>query len=120
MNPTQVIKGCPTVAATDCIGLAVKPGAAAEPLVAIAAATDLPVGVVRAVRDDDSTLEVDIPGGDVPVRLSADCKALAWLYIDAAGKFCTTNTGTRFAQALEDGKNGSLIMARLADPALAA
>ncbi|MDA3925187.1 MAG: hypothetical protein PF904_10875 [Kiritimatiellae bacterium] len=117
MNPTQVMKGCATVAATECIGLAVKSSAGDEPLVAIAAATDLPAGVVRAVRDDESTLEVEIPGGDgVPVRMSSDCKALDYLYIDADGKFCTTATGTRFAQALEDGNDGSLTMARLAEP----
>ena len=84
----------------------------------VAVATDLPVGVVRAVLDDESTLEVDVPGGNVPVRLSSDCKELDWLYTDADGKFCKTATGTRFAQALENGTSGALTMARLADPAL--
>lgn len=120
MNRIHNIAGCPTLGATDCIGLACKRAAAgaAEPVIAIAAATDAPCGVVAAVADDDSTLDVALPGGKepVPVRVASDVEELDYLFMDANGKFTTGIAGVRCAQAAEGGKSGSLVNAYLLPP----
>ena len=120
MNRIHNIAGCPTLGALDCIGLACKRAAAgaAEPIIAIAAATDIPAGVVNAVADDNATLDVALPGGKepVPVRVASDVEELDYLFIDANGKFTTGASGVRCAQAAEGGKAGSLVNAYLLPP----
>lgn len=120
MNRIHNIPGCPTLGATECIGLACKRAAAGadEPVIAIAAATDHPCGVVKNVADDDETIDVALPGGDepVPVRLATDVEELDYLYITAAGKFGTAATGVRAAQAAEAAKSGALALAYLLPP----
>jgi hypothetical protein len=120
MNRIHTIPGCPTVGATECIGIAVKRAAAnaAEPVIALTGATDIPCGVVRSVADDGETLDVALPGGNepVPCRVAADVEELDYLFIDANGKFTTGTTGVRCAQASESGKSGSLVNAYLLPP----
>lgn len=116
----HAIAGCPTLGATDCIGLAVKRSAsgADEPLTAVTAASDQPAGVVRAVADDDETLDVALPNADEPVlvRLAAACEELDYLFITAAGKFQPAATGVRMAQAADGGVAGALVPAYLLPP----
>ena len=120
MNRIHNIPGCPTLGATECIGLACKRAAAgaAEPVIALTGATDVVCGVVKAVADDGETLDVALPGGDepTPVRVSSDVAELDYLFIDANGKFTTGTTGVRCAQASEAGKSGSLVHAYLLPP----
>jgi hypothetical protein len=120
MNRIHNIPGCPTLGATECIGLACKRAAAgaAEPIIAVTAATDVVAGVVKAVADDDSTLDVALPGGKepVPVRIAADCAELDYLFIDATGKFVTGVAGVRCAQAAEAGVAGALVNAYILPP----
>jgi len=120
MNRIHNIAGCPTLGALECIGLGCKRAAAGadEPIIAIAAAADIPCGVVQSVADDNETLDVALPGGKepVPCRLVSDAEELDYLFIDANGKFKTGVAGVRFAQAAEKGKAGSLILAYLLPP----